>query len=243
MLRKIFNLLYQPYKWLILFPLGFSLTFIFGILAVLFTFLINQKIGSYIGGALWSRTIGFITPIFVKVEGRENIDPKQSYIITPNHQSMYDVFALYGWLGIDIKWVMKKELKKIPGLGMGSEKVGHIFLDRSNQRAAHKSIEEAKQKLQNGTSVVIFPEGTRNNGEELLPFKRGAFKLAVDLGLPILPITIKGSNKVLPGHSKTHILPGKIKIHIHKPVPVENYNHENIRELVEKIKSIIDNRH
>lgn len=236
MFRKIAYILYQPYKWLILILVGFSLTLVFGFLAVLFSTLINQKVGSYIGGALWSRTIGFLTPMRVKVEGRNNVDPKQSYIITPNHQSMYDIFALYGWLGIDIRWVMKKELKKIPGLGIGSEKVGHIFLDRSNQRAALKSLEEAKGKLKNGTSVVIFPEGTRNNGKELLPFKRGAFKLALDLELPILPITIKGTNKILSGHKTLDIFPGKANIYIHEPISVNGYTSENIRYLMDNVK-------
>jgi 1-acyl-sn-glycerol-3-phosphate acyltransferase len=242
MLRKIAHALYQPYKWLVFFPLAFTLTFFFGIFAVIGSITINQKVGSYIGGVLWARTISFITPMFVSVKGKENIDKRQSYIITPNHQSNFDIFALYGWIGIDIKWIMKKELKKIPGIGFGSEKVGHIFLDRSNQRAAVKSLEEAKQKLKGGTSVVIFPEGTRGNGTEFLAFKRGAFKLALELGLPILPVTINGTKNIMPGKSKSNVMPGKASIYIHKPISIEGYTQENMKELMDKVKAILESR-
>jgi len=241
MTRKILHLLYQPYKWLIMLPLAFTLTFIFGILAVLFSILINQKVGSFIGGVIWARTISLITPMFVITKGKEHIKPNQSYIITPNHQSNYDIFALYGWIGLDIKWIMKKELKKIPGLGFGSDKVGHIFLDRSNQHAAVRSLEEAKQKLTKGSSVVIFPEGTRGNGEELLPFKRGAFKLALELGLPILPVTITGTNKIMPGKSKTNIMPGVAVLKVHKPIELTKYNETNIKELMAKVRETLQN--
>jgi 1-acyl-sn-glycerol-3-phosphate acyltransferase len=242
MLRTLASILYQPYKILILLPLGFLITLLFGVLAVLFSVLFNQHTGSYIGGALWSRVIAFMTPMFVNVEGSENIDKNQSYIITPNHQSMYDIFALYGWIGIDIKWIMKKELRKIPGVGFGSEKVGHIFLDRSNQRAAVKSLEEAKQKLKGGTSVVIFPEGTRGNGKQLLPFKRGAFKLALELGLPLLPVTILGTSKILAGKSKFDIKPGKAQLIIHEPIDVSAYSEKHIKELMERLKNTLESR-
>ncbi len=110
---------------------------------------------------------------------------------------------------------MKKELAKIPGLGFGSKKVGHIFLDRSNSRVALESLNEAKRKLVNGTSVVIFPEGTRSKTGEMGSFKKGAFKLALDLGLPILPVTISGTGKIWPADT-IDIKPGKSGLLIHK---------------------------
>ena len=109
------------------------------ILALVFSILFNARVGSYVGGVLWSRLNASLVPMLVKVTGRENIEKGTSYIVLTNHQSAYDIFLVYGWLGIDLKWVMKKELRKVPGLGFGSEKVGHIFLDRSNSRAAPDS--------------------------------------------------------------------------------------------------------
>jgi 1-acyl-sn-glycerol-3-phosphate acyltransferase len=135
-----------------------------------------------------------------------------------NHQSQYDIVALYGWLGIDFRWVMKQELRKIPALGYASEKIGHIFIDRSNTKKAMESLENAKAKIKDGTSVIFFPEGTRSKTGELGKFKKGAFKMACDLGLPILPVTINGTREII--QTKSLLLyPGKALITIHAPIP------------------------
>jgi len=238
LLKKALILLYQPYKWLFYLPFLMINTIFFGIAAVLFSILFGQKFGSYFGGVLWSRLNSALVPMIVQVKGRENINSKTSYIVLTNHQSAYDIFLVYGWLGIDIKWIMKKELRKIPGIGFGSKKVGHIFLDRSNSRAALDSLNEAKRKLINGTSVVIFPEGTRSKTGELGSFKRGAFKLALDLGLPILPVTLIGTRKILPTDS-IHILPGKVSMVIHPAIKISAYSEANMNELIIKVKEQI----
>ncbi|MBN2350201.1 MAG: 1-acylglycerol-3-phosphate O-acyltransferase [Bacteroidales bacterium] len=238
MLRKLLYIIYQPYKWLIFIPFLIVNTLFFGVMAVIISLLINQKTGSYVGGVLWSRLNALLTPMFVKVYGKEHIIPGTSYVIIPNHQSVYDIFLIYGWLGIDIKWIMKKELRKIPGIGFGSEKVGHIFLDRSNKRVALESLMEAKKKLINGSSVVIFPEGTRSKTGELIPFKRGAFKLALDLGLPILPVTVSGTKNILPTNT-VNLFPGKATMFIHKPVDIKDYNENTVHELMDLIKETI----
>jgi len=131
-----------------------------------------------------------MTPVVVFLKGKENIQDQTSYVIVANHQTGWDIFLLYGFLPIDFKWMMKKELRKVPWIGYASEKVGHVFIDRSSLRAAMRSLTEAKQKLVNGTSVLMFPEGTRSGQKEMKPFKKGAFKLAVELGLDVLPVTI-----------------------------------------------------
>jgi 1-acyl-sn-glycerol-3-phosphate acyltransferase len=236
--RKLLYLLYRPYQWLIFFPLFFINTLIFGVIAVVFSSLVNQRIGSYFGGVVWSRFNAFMVPMFVKVSGKKNIKPGTSYIVIPNHQSYFDVFLIYGWLGLDIKWVMKKELHKIPGLGFGSEKVGHIFIDRSNNRAAIDSLAKAKKRLVNGTSVVIFPEGTRSETGKTGDFKRGAFKLAIELGLPILPVTVINTKNILPANS-LNIMPGKVSMVIHEPVDISLYTEDMMAELILRVKTII----
>jgi len=234
-MKRLVYFLYQPYKWLIFLPFLFVNTIFFGIIAVVVSTLANQKVGSYIGGVIWSRLNAFLTPMLVDVKGRENINPKQSYVVVSNHQSIYDIFLIYGWLGIDIKWIMKKELRKLPGIGFGSEKVGHIFIDRSNSKRALDSLNEAKRKLVNGTSVVIFPEGTRSVTGELGPFKRGAFKIAYDLNLPILPITLVDTKNILPANS-INILPGRVKMVIHDPIMLNLYNEKEPEQLVEEVR-------
>lgn len=236
--RKILVVLYQPYKWLVYVPFLILSTLVFGAIAVILSTLVNQKVGSFIGGAVWSRLNGYMTPIFVKVLGKENIDKYQSYVIVPNHQSHFDVFVLYGWLGIDFKWVLKQELRKVPGLGIGCEKVGHIFIDRSNHEKAIASINAARKKIVNGTSVIFFPEGTRQTSGRLGEFKKGAFKFAIDMGLPLLPVTIINTNKILPPHTM-NLLPGKATMIIHPKIDTAGYDDANIDELMEKTRASI----
>lgn len=236
--NKILYILYQPYKWLVFIPFLAVNTLFFGIVAVLVSTIVNQRIGSYFGGVVWSRLNALLTPMSVKVSGQQNIQKGRSYVVVSNHQSVYDIFVIYGWLGIDIKWIMKKELAKIPGIGFGSKKVGHIFLDRSNSRVALETLNEAKRKLVNGTSVAIFPEGTRSIDGQLGIFKKGAFKLAIDLELPILPITIVGTMDVLPTGT-VDLKPGKVSMIIHEPIEIHDHTEESIKDLIIKTRSII----
>lgn len=237
-MKRLLFILYQPYKWLIAFPLLLAGSLVFGLIAVLIASLINQRWGSYFGGVIWSRYNALVTPMFVTVKGSKNIKSDQSYVIVSNHQSIYDIFLIYGWIGIDIKWVMKKELRKIPAIGWGSEKVGHIFIDRSNSKRAMESINEAKRKLVNGTSIVIFPEGTRSQNGEIGPFKRGAFKIAFDLGLPILPITLIGTKDILPTNS-LNLFPGRVKMIIHEPIQIAGIVEKDGESFINEVKTRI----
>ena len=127
-MKKALWLLYQPYKWLVFIPLACILTLFFGFLALPLVFIFGAKTASLISGAWWARLLSYLTPVFVRVSGRKNIVRKQSYVIIANHQSLYDILILYGWLGLDFRWVMKKELRKIPGAGIACEKIGHICI-------------------------------------------------------------------------------------------------------------------
>jgi len=234
-MKKIGYWLYQPYKFLVFIPLFLVFSIVFSLFAAGFSIIVNPKVGSF-WGATWARFTGCITPMFVKVKGRENIDKKQSYVIVANHQSGYDIFALYGWIGIDFRWIMKKELRKAPAIGYASYKVGHIFLDRSSPRAAIESINEAKEKLINGTSVVIFPEGTRSGSNKIGSFKKGAFKIAFELELPILPVTLVNTHKIY--RKGFQLLPGTVEMHIHQPINTIEYMDKQ-DELREKTRDII----
>lgn len=238
-MKKVLRILYQPYKWFIFAPYLAVSTIFFGSLTVLLAVLTNPRTTSFICGTIWARLNGYVTPIQVRVKGRDNVVKTQSYVIVANHQSQYDIFVIYGWLGIDFKWVMKQELRKIPGLGIGCEKVGHIFIDRSNHEKAVASLQEAKEKIVNGTSVIFFPEGTRSKDGSLRPFKKGAFKMAIDLKLPILPITIIGTKEILPTNS-IDLFPGKALMMIHKPIDTTGYTDANLDELAELTRRVIE---
>ena len=238
-MNKMLRILYQPYKWLIFAPYLAVSTLFFGSLTVVLAVVTNPRITSFICGTVWSRLNGYLTPIRVRVTGRGNIDPTQSYVIVANHQSQYDIFVLYGWLGIDFKWVMKQELRKVPGIGIGCEKVGHIFIDRSNHEKAVASLRAAKEKIVNGTSVIFFPEGTRSRDGSLGVFKKGAFKMALDLRLPILPITIVGTRDILPTDT-VDLFPGCARMIIHKPIDIAGYTNDNLGELVDRARGVIE---
>jgi 1-acyl-sn-glycerol-3-phosphate acyltransferase len=231
-------ILYQPYKWLIYVPFLIVNSLFFSLVAIILTMVAGQKVANKIVGIYWSRSCAFMVPMQVKVKGKENINNNTSYVIVANHQSMFDIFLLYGWLGLDIRWMMKKELFNVPGIGYASKKVGHIFIDRSNPKNAMNSLNEAKEKLRNGTSVVIFPEGTRSRTGEIGHFKRGAFKLAIELGLPLLPLTIIGTRKILPS-SGFDLFPGKVELRIHSPITNSLLEMEKCRELMDKTREII----
>lgn len=238
MMKKMQYILYQPYKWLFFLPYLAASTLFFGSLSIILVIITNPRITSFVCGSLWARLNGYFTPMRVRVSGRENIDPKQSYVIVSNHQSQYDIFVLYGWLGVDFKWVMKQELRKVPGIGIGCEKMGHIFIDRSDNRRALASLNAAKKNITGGTSVVFFPEGTRSRDGAMGPFKKGAFKMALDLGLPVLPITINGTKDILPSGTMT-LFPGTATMTIHEPIEIAGYHDDSIEPLMGKAHAVI----
>ncbi len=220
MLSKIGLWLYQPYKYLFLLPISIVDTVFFAFFTWVFSFF-SARWAGYMAAA-WAKVIRFLTPMPVKLVGRENIDPKQSYVIVANHQSAYDIIMVYSTLPIDFRWIMKKELRKVPVLGFACECCGHIFIDRSSARAAWRSIQKAKEVLVGGTSVVIFPEGHRSGSNKMGTFKHGALKMAFELGLPILPVSIKDTYKVM-NNGLPDLRPERTVLTIHKPIDVKPY--------------------
>ncbi len=231
---KLKYFLYQIYKWIIVIPTFAVATVIFSLFTGILIY-ISAKAANYCG-VMWAKTMSFVTPMKIHISGKEKIDSKQSYIIVANHQSAYDIFALYGFLPISFRWIMKKELRKAFFIGRASARVGHIFIDRSSPRAALKSINDAKSKLQNGISVVIFPEGTRSGSNKVMKFKTGAFRLASELNLPILPVTIKDTCKVYSGGA-FNVNPGSVNLFIGDAIIPADYNYDihKLRDIAQKV--------
>lgn len=134
----------------------------------------------------------------VTVRGKENLQPGVSYVFVPNHQGAFDIFLVYGYLGRSFKWMMKKSLRTIPLVGRACEAAGHIFVDNSGPKATARTMEQARRVLKNGVSMVAFPEGARTRTGVMGTFRRGAFTLAVEIGLDVVPVVIEGSYDVLP---------------------------------------------
>jgi 1-acyl-sn-glycerol-3-phosphate acyltransferase len=174
----------------------------------------------------------------LNITGRQNIDPNQSYVIVVNHQSAFDIISIYGWLGIDFKWVMKQELRKVPVLGYACYRLGHIYVNRKSSAEAVRALQGAKSVLVDGTSVLFFPEGTRTQTSDLKPFKKGAFKMALDLGLPILPVTLKGMDAIMPTQT-VDLFPGKAEMIFHEPISTEGMDDQHIAELIDQCREVM----
>lgn len=235
--RMIYNI-YQVYKCLVYLPLLWTSTIVLTIFAMPVIWLFGERAGQ-ISGILWARFNSFTAPMWLSVEGGEQIAPGQSYVIMANHQSGFDIFAVYGWMPVDFRWVMKAELRRVPVLGYYCYKAGHIFIDRSDHNAAVESINSAKERIKEGTSIMFFPEGTRSDNGQLMEFKKGAFIFALETGLPVLPVTISGTRNILPPGTMS-LFPGQAKITIHKPVKSAEYTQHNIEKFIQRVRKAIN---
>jgi len=170
----------------------------------------------------WGRILCWLAGVRVRVEGISNIDPGQTYIFAGNHCSQYDIFSFQGYFPHDFRWIAKKELFRIPVFGQAMHRVGYIPIDRSHGRQALKSLDAAAERIAAGSSVLIFPEGTRSADGTLHEFKTGAVLLAIKAGVPIVPLGFNGSYDVLP---KGAFLPrgGEIVIRIGTPISTAHY--------------------
>ncbi len=186
---------------------------------------------------LWCKLMFYWLFIPVTMDGQENIKKGQSYVFVANHASMFDVFLIYGWLPVVYKWLMKKEIRKIPFVGTACKAAGHIYVDRSNPRMAAKSLQEVKAALHDGVCTVIFPEGTRSKDGKMGRFHRGAFQIALDLGLPVIPLSLSGCYEVM--NRKEHFAHRHpVHMHIGKPIMINDYADE--KEAMEAVRQAVE---
>jgi 1-acyl-sn-glycerol-3-phosphate acyltransferase len=191
-------------------------------------------------GKFWSLLNIYISGTRLKIIGKEKIDKKSSYIVMTNHQSLFDVWALIGKIPLQIRWIVKKELRKLPVFGYALERMGHIYIDRQDRENAYMGLNAAARRIKEGTSVIIFPEGTRSPDGKLLKFRLGGASLALRAGVHILPITVNGGRFVLPKNTLA-LMPGKMEIIVGDPIDPGDFNEDNKVELMSAIKSVIEN--
>jgi 1-acyl-sn-glycerol-3-phosphate acyltransferase len=155
-----------------------------------------------------------------------------------NHQSNFDIPVLLGCLPVQFRWLAKAELFKIPIFGRGMRSAGYISIDRFNQKSAFESISQAAQRIKGGVSVMIFPEGTRSTDGKIRPFKKGGFVLAVDAGVPIIPVVLHGTRAIMP-KGRLRINHGQVVMDILSPVDTTGYTRDTKDELIEQVRNII----
>ena len=233
------HILFRLYQWTIAYPILLVLTILVALATIILSPLLPNSKLSYYPARWWGRVICRLCFVQVRVVGRQLLHPEQSYVFVLNHQSIFDIFVVYGWLPCIFKWMMKAELRKIPLVGKACESAGHIFINRSSPIAAKQSLKRAESQLRNGVSLVIFPEGTRTYTGEVGKFKRGAFQIAADLSLPVVPVTLRGSFERMRRNS-ANVTPGLIEMIIHEPIDMNSFHPEQMPELIRKTRDKIE---
>ena len=156
----------------------------------------------------------------------------------PNHQSNFDIPVLLGYLSVQFRWLAKAELFKFPVFGRAMRGCGYISIDRSNRKSAFKSLWEAARTIREGTSVLIFPEGTRSQDGQIRPFKKGGFVLAVESGVPIVPVIIHGTWSIMP-RNRWRIDPQNVLLEIKTPIETADYTRRTKDDLLAKVQQSI----
>ncbi|MBO7140231.1 MAG: 1-acyl-sn-glycerol-3-phosphate acyltransferase, partial [Prevotella sp.] len=178
----------------------------------------------------WGRFILWIFLIPVKVVGRENLERRQSYVFVANHQGAFDIFLVYGYLNRNFKWMMKYQLKSIPLVGYACKKAHHIFVDKRGPKKIKATYDTARETLQDGMSVTMFPEGSRSFTGHMGIFRKGAFALADELQLPVVPMTINGSFNIMPRQRDFHFANWhRLTLTIHPPIYPVGQGPDNVQ--------------
>src|SRR5215217_9113101 len=224
--------------WWSLFVAG-ALLAICGPPILLFAWLVNKHDLVYPWALFGARKWLLLTGVRVRVKGLELLDPKQTYVFVSNHRSYLDTAAMFIYTGRRIGLLAKKELLKVPLLGVGMGFVNVMAIDRTNRESAIRTTEAAAKRIQSGVSFAVFVEGTRAKPGELLPFKKGAFYMARQAGVPVVPVAIRNSD-VLMGKGTGEARPGTLEMVIMPPVDTKGMDtDEDINRLIANVRNSI----
>jgi 1-acyl-sn-glycerol-3-phosphate acyltransferase len=172
------------------------------------------------------------------VEGREHLEPGRTYVLASNHQSLFDTPIVFAYLPISFRILYKKSLNRIPFLGWHLFLSGHIGVEREIPTRARESLEVAAERVRGGTSIVVFPEGTRSYDGVMRSFKKGSFRIAIKARTPVVPLTIADSFQVM-RRGEVTVRPRTVKLTIDRPIAVEGLVEEQAAELSEKVRAVV----
>lgn len=232
--------LYQIYQVCIALPLIAVDTVLTALITIVGCAVGNGHFWGYYPGKWWSWFICRILLIPVKVYGRENLEKGVSYVFVSNHQGAFDIFLIYGFLHRNFKWMMKKSLRKVPFVGKSCESAHHIFVDKSGPSKIKETYDRARETLSSGMSLVVFPEGSRSFTGHMGLFRKGAFALADELQLPIVPMTINGSFNILSREKGASLVTrNRLTLTIHQPIYPQGKGIVDIKETMNKSYDVI----
>jgi 1-acyl-sn-glycerol-3-phosphate acyltransferase len=190
-------------------------------------------------GRFWSFLNLYLSGTRVYIKGKKKIEKGQTYIVMSNHQSLFDVWALIAKIPLQLRWIIKSDIKKMPVFGYALERMGHIYIDKSKRKDTALGLEVAARKIKGGTSLVIFPEGTRSKDGRLKKFHGGGALIAIRSGVPILPVTVNGGRFALP-KGTLGLMPGKIKIVVGDLIDPVTFAKNGKDELTAAVKTAIE---
>ncbi|MBR0116729.1 MAG: 1-acyl-sn-glycerol-3-phosphate acyltransferase [Prevotella sp.] len=211
--------IYRIYQLFVAIPLLLVWTIIIALMVIVGCAVGNGHFWGYYPGRWWGKAIIRLLLLPVKVEGREKLEKNKSYVFVANHQGAFDIFLIYGFLGRNFKWMMKYQILKIPFVGQACKASRQIIIDKRGPKRIKDSYDKAREVLKDGISLVVFPEGARSFTGHMGKFTRGAFMLADELQLPVVPLTINGSFNVLPRTNDWHFVDWHpLSLTIHQPL-------------------------
>jgi 1-acyl-sn-glycerol-3-phosphate acyltransferase len=228
MLRNLWCIVVTAVATLIFFPVA--------LLAGLITFDSGNSV--WVARNWWSPLLAAAGGARLVVTGQENVDPKRPTIYVSNHQSTLDIPLHFISVPVNFRFVAKHQLKYVPLIGWYLWLAGHVFVNRGHREKAIGSLDAAARKIRSGTSVFLYPEGTRSDDGRVLPFKKGPFALALKARVPVVPITIEGSGTVMPKNS-WNIQPGTVWVKIGKPIDTTAFAENDREGLARAVRDVI----
>jgi 1-acyl-sn-glycerol-3-phosphate acyltransferase len=229
-----------PYHWwrtvFFLIPAIAVYTIVLGTLSLLSTIVDRSGDLGHRCARAWAWLILKTTGVRVETRGVEKLDPKQSYVLASNHQSIYDIPIVFASLPLQLRIISKDSVGKFPFLGWHLQLTGHLLIDRKNPGAG--VLKKMGRLVSGARSLIIFPEGTRSVDGTVGRFKGGTFLLGIDSGLPVVPVSIAGSRHVM-RKGRLMTCPGDVTLTVHDPIPTAGIGREGARALAERVRTIV----
>ena len=229
-----------PYHWwrtvFFLIPSIAVFTIVLGTISVLSSLVDSSGDFGHRCARAWAWLVLKTTGVDVSVRGAEQLDPRRSYVFASNHQSIYDIPIVFTALPLQLRIVAKASLGNFPFLGWHLRRTGHLLVDRKNPGAG--VVKKMARLVSGAKSLIVFPEGTRSMDGTVARFKAGMFLVAIDAGLPVVPVSIAGSRHVmLKGRLMT--CPGRVTLTVHEPILTAGVGRQGARDLAERVRGVV----
>jgi len=195
--------------------------------------------GLFLARRVWAPVLLLFGPVRLRVEGRERLDPSRAYFFAANHQSWVDVPALFAALPVPVLFLAKRELARIPLLGRFMEAMGMVYVDRTDRRESVRTVSQAAGRLQEGWSILSFPEGTRSRDGGIQRFKTATFAAALEAGVPVVPVALEGPARILP-RGGFRARPGVIRVKLGEPIPTAGLTRDDRAEVARQAQAAVE---